>query len=296
MKRQTAIVFYLLGIYVVLQFAWWGYHLIELTEELRNNPNQTSKRVLMIIGEGLVFFIILLFGLWKVRSSIKKELQLSKRQNNFLLSITHELKTPIAANKLYLQTLQKRTLDDEKRDELTQRAILENDRLEGMIDNILNASRLENNALKPIKQRDDLSNTINQITERFQKRNSNIEIKKTIEKNVIFSFDHFIVETILNNLIDNAIKYSSSEGIIEVFLEKDSEKVRFGVRDNGPGISKEDREQMFNKFYRSGNEDVRSQKGSGLGLYLVSELVRLHQGKIIYLENTPKGAIFEIIL
>jgi hypothetical protein len=67
MKRQTAIFFYLLGIYVVLQFAWWGYHLIELTEGLKKAPNEVTKRVIMIIGEGLVFFIILLFGLWKIR-------------------------------------------------------------------------------------------------------------------------------------------------------------------------------------------------------------------------------------
>ena len=123
MKKQTAIFFYILGAYVVLQFVWWGYHLIELTEELKKEPAEIAKRITMIFGEGLVFFGILIFGLSKIRSSIIKELRLSERQNNFLLSVTHELKTPLAANKLYLQTILKRKLDEQSKTDLLQKAV-----------------------------------------------------------------------------------------------------------------------------------------------------------------------------
>lgn len=296
MKRQTGIFFYILGLYVVLQFAWWGFHLIELTEELKSDSTDVSKRVIMIIGEGLVFFSILLFGLWKIRSSIKKDLQLSERQNNFLLSVTHELKTPLAANKLYLQTIQKRNLDEEKRKNLMEKAIQENERLEGMIENILNASRLENNALKPHREEIDVTALFEQVAERFQKHNQQELIVLNLEKDIIANLDVFFVETIVNNLLDNALKYGGSSGKIELYLVKKAERLVFGVKDQGPGIEKEEIKKMFEKFYRSGNEDTRQQKGSGLGLFIVAELVRMHHGKVSYKENTPRGANFEILL
>ena len=157
MKKKNALFFYVLGAYVILQFIWWGYHLIELTKELDSQQSIVSNRVFMIMSEGFVFFTILLLGLWKVRTSIKKELKYSVRQNNFLLSVTHELKTPLAANKLYLQTILKRELKADKKKELIEKAIAENLRLEGMVDNILNASRIENDAVHFYKEKIDLT-------------------------------------------------------------------------------------------------------------------------------------------
>lgn len=296
MKRQTGIFFYILGLYVVLQFAWWGFHLIELTEELKRNSSDVSKRVIMIIGEGLVFFSILIFGLWKIRSSIKKDLQLSERQNNFLLSVTHELKTPLAANKLYLQTIQKRNLDEEKRKSLMDKAIQENERLEGMIENILNASRLENNALKPHKEEINVSALIEQLAERFQKRNQQELLILNLEKDLVAKIDIFFIETIINNLLENALKYGGESGNIELYLFRKADRLVFGVKDQGSGIPREEIKEVFEKFYRSGNEDTRQQKGSGLGLFIVAELVRMHQGKVNYKENSPRGANFEITL
>jgi K+-sensing histidine kinase KdpD len=296
MKRQTAIFFYLLGIYVVLQFAWWGFHLIELTESLKSEPTEISKRVVIVIGEGLVFFSILLFGLWKIRSSIKKELQLSQRLTNFLLSVTHELKTPLAANKLYLQTIQKRKLDEAKRNDLMEKAIQENIRLEMMIDNILNATRLENNALKPHKEKVELSDFLNQIVERFHKRHQIDLIQREIQQEIHVEIDIFFFETIINNLIENAVKYAGSNPKIVVYLRNENSNVVFGVKDEGSGIPKNERVDMFKKFYRIGNEETRMQKGSGLGLFIVAELVRIHKGKILYKENSPVGANFEITL
>lgn len=296
MKRQTGIFFYILGLYVVLQFAWWGFHLIELTEELKRNSSDVSKRVIMIIGEGLVFFSILIFGLWKIRSSIKKDLQLSERQNNFLLSVTHELKTPLAANKLYLQTIQKRNLDEEKRKSLMDKAIQENERLEGMIENILNASRLENNALKPHKEEINVSALFEQLAERFQKRNQQELLILNLEKDLVAKIDIFFIETIINNLLENALKYGGESGNIELYLFRKADRLVFGVKDQGPGIPREEIKEVFEKFYRSGNEDTRQQKGSGLGLFIVAELVHMHQGKVNYKENSPRGANFEITL
>jgi K+-sensing histidine kinase KdpD len=248
----------------------------------------------MIISEGLVFFSILIFGLWRIRRSFQKELHLSRRQTNFLLSVTHELKTPLAANKLYLQTMQKRSLEEEQKKEFLAKAIQENERLENMIDNILNASRIENNALRPQKTATNVSELIIQIIERNQKRRQEEFITTEIQPQVQFDIDALFFETILNNLIDNAKKYGLPETKIKVYLKSNREALVFGVENIGNTIPLVSRKEIFQKFFRDQNEETRTQKGSGLGLFIVNELVKLHNGSIVYKETTPEGSNFEI--
>ena len=297
MKKQTAIFFYVLGAYVVLQFAWWGYHLIELTDEIDRQKGIVSNRFFMIIGEGFVFFLILILGLWKIRSSIKKELIFSQRQNNFLLSVTHELKTPLAANKLYLQTLVKRELDASKRNELLGKAIIENQRLEAMIDNILNASRLENQVMELHKEWFSLSDLLQGVADRFNKSLQNTIVQTELLVDCKIEADFFMIEAIINNLVENALKYAGNQKIIVLYLQKlDNQRIIFGVKDEGPGIPLEFQSEIFKKFVRSGNEETRSQKGTGLGLFIAAEFIRIHGGKIRYKNNQPSGSNFEITL
>lgn len=295
MKKQTAIFFYVLSAYVVLQFLWWGFHLIELSNELAENQDQSRKRIIMIIGEGSVFFLILLIGIWKIRSSIQKDIQLSRRQSNFLLSVTHELKTPLASNKLYLQTLLKRTsLDLEKRNELITSAIIENNRLEAMIENILTATRIENHKLELIKNKVNLSELITKIVNKWS--NQRVKVELDIESDITFKVDDFIIETTLVNLLENAYKYGGENPEITVYLKKVSDKIIFGVKDQGIGVPEKFRSSIFEKFTRIGNEETRKQKGTGLGLYIVAELLNFHNAEIECLENSPKGSDFKITL
>jgi two-component system sensor histidine kinase KdpD len=165
-----------------------------------------------------------------------------------------------------------------------------------MIDNILNASRIENKALQPVKEEKNLSEIINSVVDRFHRRNQKEFITCEIESGIVVPVDIFFMETILNNLIENAIKYGTIEKGITVYLFRKDHDILFGVKDQGPGISKELRKQIFYKFFRAGNEETRMKKGSGLGLFIVSELVRIHNAKILYKENSPSGANFEITL
>ena len=297
MKKQTAIFFYVLSAYVVIQFMWWGYHLIELTKEIDSQKANVSKRVFMILSEGSVFFLILILGLWKIRSSIKKELKLSQRQNNFLLSVTHELKTPLAANKLYLQTIVKRDLDVIKRTELIEKAIVENQRLEAMIDNILNATRLENQVVQMHKEYFSLSDLLREIADRYNKSLQNEIILLEVLDGISLEADRFMIETTVNNLIENALKYAGNQKEIVLYLSKiKDERILFGVKDKGPGVPITSQTEIFEKFVRSGNEETRSQKGTGLGLFIAAEFIRIHGGKIGYKNNIPSGANFEITL
>jgi K+-sensing histidine kinase KdpD len=295
MKKQTAIFFYVLSAYVVLQFLWWGFHLIELSIELSESKEYSNSRILMIIGEGSVFFLILLLGLWKIQSSIKKDLALSQRQSNFLLSVTHELKTPLASSKLYLQTLLKRTsLPEEKKTELLQNAIAENNRLEGMIENILTATRIENHKLEITKERINLSEFIEQAVKQWSEQR--LAIVQQIEPDIFVESDQFILQTAIQNLLDNALKYAGETPYIEVYLLKEDGRIVFGVKDHGVGVPDKFRESIFEKFTRIGNEETRREKGTGLGLYIVAELLTLINASIECLSNEPRGTNFKITL
>tara|TARA_R110002072_G_scaffold282761_1_gene445793 strand:- start:12649 stop:13548 length:900 start_codon:yes stop_codon:yes gene_type:complete len=294
MNRRTALIFYVISAYIVLQFAWWGYHLIELTQEVSAESAQVAKRVKMIIGEGSVFLLLILLGVWQIKRSIKKDLKLSENQNNFLLSVTHELKTPLASSKLFIQTLQKRELSKEQQDDLLNKAVEENTRLEYMIDNILNASRIENNALNLEKEKFDLNLLIEKIKTRFELFSNGKNISMSADLKLLILADKFAIETIISNLLENAIKYSPKNSPITIYARKEKNTVVFGVIDEGIGISKKDKTAVFSKFYRVGNEEVRTQKGTGLGLFIVAKLVKMHNAKIECLDNPPRGTNFQI--
>lgn len=293
MNRQATIIFYILSVYVVVQFLWWGFHLIELTSAITEESELISKRVTMVIGEGIVFLLILLLGHWQIRRSIKKQMMLDQDQRNFMLSVTHELKTPLAANKLYLQTISKRDLDASKKQELIDKAIEENKRLEHMIDKILNATRLENKSMELSIEPVDLKELVSQIKERFQSFYPGLEVTLDIHPKTTLNADLFLLETVLNNLIENAIKYSDVKKI-EVYAANSDSGITFGIKDHGHGVPVEIRDQIFRKFYRSGDEDTRTTKGTGLGLYIVKQICDLHGWSITCLTNDPKGSNFQI--
>ncbi|MBW7866986.1 MAG: HAMP domain-containing histidine kinase [Brumimicrobium sp.] len=294
MKRQTVILFYVLSIYIILQFSWWAFYLYELSS-LAETPDIVEKRILMIVGEGIVFFLILLLGLFRIRSAIQKEIKISKQQNNFLLSVTHELKTPLASVKLLLQTLLKRKeLSTEQQIDIIQQAIQENKRLEDMIENILIATRIDGEELNLSDERIHLSEEFYRIVDAWQGKR--VAIQMNIEPDIYAKMDVFILKTILHNLLENSFKYVGKEPEIEVYLKQDDGCVVFGVKDNGNGIPEEYKIEIFNKFVRIGNEEIRDQKGTGLGLYIVKKMIAHYGGTIVCLDNIPKGADFKITL
>lgn len=296
MKRQTALIFYVLGIYVVVQFAWWGFHLIELTKELDTIKQTISNRVFMIVGEGLVFLLILIFGLWRIQVSIKKDHLLSMRQNNFLLSVTHELKTPLASTKLYLQTLLKRNFEKEQRDELLHKALQENQRLEEIVETILTAARIENRAFKLHREKIDVNPFLIDLAEQFNAKNGKNWVQLELDRNFSLETDLFMFKTIVRNLLENACKYAADSPHALLKTELSEGNIKITVSDLGPGIPKEQQDAIFRKFVRIENEETRSQKGTGLGLYIASEFCKLLGGKLTYQTNKPHGSIFEINL
>jgi signal transduction histidine kinase len=292
-RKPTTAFVYLLGAYVIVQFIWWGYHLIDLTRHSQMADSLITKRVVMIIGEGSVFLLLLLFGLFRIKSSISKEIKLAKQQHNFMLSVTHELKTPIAATKLYLQTLVKHQLNEEKRGELMQKAIDETNRLESLVEQILTASRLEQEKFELQKTAFDLHAFFSELIA-VQEKRFNMAITLQIAQPFPIVTDRLVFTTICNNLIENAHKYGLTEKGIHISAVKDELCVHVRIRDFGKGIAAGDQKSIFQKFTRLENEETRSAKGTGLGLYIAYEFTKALKGQLRLIPVDGPGACFEI--
>lgn len=240
--------------------------------------------------------ILLLFlvgvGIYGVFSSIEKIYKLNKQQNNFLLSVTHEFKTPIAAIRLMLQTSKHPKVNDEKRIELVDNSIQSTHRLEELAENMLTAMQIESNAYQYNLSQVDYSNLVNKVINNQQIKG---QISAEVEPDIVVEGDDFILRMVVNNLIENAFKYSNNQPI-EVSLTKDQKWKRLSIKDQGIGLKKEDYKNIFKKFYRVQDEETRVSKGTGLGLFIVKQAVEKHSGKVFVSANADKGSTFTILL
>jgi signal transduction histidine kinase len=296
-------VLYILIGYVLLQFCWWTYMLVDLNKKILQERllyqhidevtynEKLNNKIFMIFGEGFVFLIILVVGGYYTYQSFKKEVELSQQKSNFLLSTTHELKTPLASLKLFLQTIQKRTLDAQKMTDLSNNAIHEVDRLHVIVDNMLTANQIENNNFKLDFKRISFSNYLKELLLKYELLYEN-RIISNIQNDIYGIADEQALTSIFSNLIDNAIKYSSDK--VNVSLSQQNNFIVFSVSDQGIGISNKEKKKIFTMFYRTENENTRSFKGTGLGLYIVKYLVEKQKGMIEIKDNNPKGSIFEV--
>jgi signal transduction histidine kinase len=292
MKRKHHFLFIVLLVYVCLQATWWLYSIYKLSGEVSPSVDM-DKKFSMILGEGIVFFVILTLGFFLTYRSMTKEIQVGVQQKNFLLAITHELKTPIASMKLYLQTLLKHELDDQKREEIYRKSLKDADRLNGLVENILLATKIDDNGLPLVKEELNLSGMMEKISlSLLENSGKNISVEFFIQPEVSFTGDKGAFESIITNLVSNGIKYSPKESTMCVTLVQKEGETALSISDEGPGVSREEEDLIFDKFYRSGNEETRNQKGTGLGLYIVRELVEQHEGGIQVKRNKPKGSIF----
>ena len=308
--------------YMILAFGWWAYsiwnkndQLTEIRKEvlaLKYDPkaeipmNQSAtylkiekdwhKGHRMVIAEGLFFMGCLIFGLWLINRSANREVQLARQRRNFLLSITHELKSPIASMRLILDTIAKRDLTKLQSDKLCASGLKDAARLQNLVEDLLLAARLEDKwqpLPEPIALNKMATECADALKTRFPDSNINILIPTTLP---ILQFDKAGLTAVLKNLIENAVKYAPPGSPITVDAAKQSNKLLIQVKDEGPGIPPSERVAVFEKFYRIGNEETRQTTGTGLGLYIVKQVVEAHRGTIEISDNQPQGTIFSILI
>ncbi|PCH96107.1 MAG: two-component sensor histidine kinase [Bacteroidetes bacterium] len=320
MKNKPFIIFYILVAYVFVQFCWWGYHIIDLNRQVfelnvtledgalsgnlgtdenkRLLEEKLEKRKWMVIGEGSVFALLLVMGVYITQRAFKKEVDLSRQQRNFLMAVTHELKSPLASIKLYMQTMQKHDLDDQKSSEILENVLNETNRLTSLVDNILLSSQIESDNYLLIKEEVNMSRLTNDILDNFALHpvKEKVSIDRNIQSEVMLSADFNAMNSIVINLVDNAVKYSNDATKVLVELTTGDSEVILTVKDEGQGISDAEKSKVFDKFYRQENESTRKTQGTGLGLYILKYLVEQHGGAISLTDNDPKGSIFAVTL
>jgi signal transduction histidine kinase len=287
MKRPF-VIFYALIIYAVTQLIWWGYMLL----------TPQPRRVSMVLGEGSMFILVFVVGAISLHKSIKKERKLQEQKKNFLLSVTHELKSPLASIKLLLQTIQKRDLTKAQVQDFVGKSLLDVERLDDMVENMLLASKIDNRSYTFPKAEFNLSVLVDNIVNRLQLNKCDINeqlINAEIEPKIEITGDKFALTSVVTNLIENAIKYSGPCEVVDVKLYSKGDKIHLEVADHGIGIADEEKSRIFDKFYRVGSEDTRNTKGTGLGLYIVKEVLDKHEASIRVKDNRPSGSIFEIV-
>ena len=255
-----------------------------------------------ILGVGVALLVVVLAGVIVYLALTVKAIALSQRQSNFIDSVTHELKSPLASLKLSLQTLTRRAVPAEQQADFHRIMLQDVERLDMLIDHLLDAA-------KTLQRRPQAGDDVADVEVLLQGVAAAVIQRHGVVADVITvqavkgtpllvvgrSAD---VEIVLRNLLDNAVKYSLPDPRITVTLGRtNTGRVRIAVADNGPGIPIPLRPLIFKRFVRLGSELERSTPGTGLGLFLVKSLVRQMRGKVSTRgRQPPPGTVFEVEL
>lgn len=306
-RLRTAIfIFWLLFMYIIAALIWWYITLERQNNDIariknENNPpavaeweqKAAARRSIKYAGEGSAFLIVILIGAIYVFRSVRKQLRLNRQQQDFIMAVTHELKTPLAIGRLNIETMQKRKLSEEQQQKLLQSTLVEMQRLNDLTTNILVVSRLDAGEYKHEDEAIHLSALVASAVNDFQKQHPDQPVSASIEQDIFVNGDSLLLKLVVSNLLGNAIKYSGGGKPIVISLSG-KEQVTLTVADTGPGIPESEKQNIFEKFYRVQNESTRNTQGTGLGLYLCKKILQDHKAAIRVSDNVPTGSLFTV--
>jgi signal transduction histidine kinase len=270
-------------------------------EALARVKRQAHRRIIMFGSEGTFLIILTLIGAYLIYRTLYRAEELKYRQQNFIHAVTHELKAPVSSIRLYLETILAGKVDSEKRDSIYPKMIEDCDRLEMLIDNVLEAGHFSKAGYKLNLSPSNLSSDLNDyleaatpLVERYHGR-----IERDVKEGLSARTDYQALRRAFTALIDNALKYSPAgkKKIVTVHASRQNTFNEIRIRNEGQGIAASEKEKIFERFYRVGDESTRVISGTGLGLFLVKEVIEAHKGKIfVESEGVNEGATFVVRL
>lgn len=295
-SRAALILFIVIVVVAFVQAVWWIAFMAMLVDEkveivdqldgsaqmIEDIHNQEIRRQIMVGTEGIFFLTLILAGSWLIYRSLVHSERLKFQQQNFLMAITHELKTPLASMQMSLDALSSDKVALDKKSDLFPRLQSDLDRLGRIIDNVLHVGRFERRNLNLQLRTVRLDELLHQVLDRFeQNHKSAVTVSRRIETDIFVKADPMALQTVCEAVLDNAVKYRGQpDPEVHVELKSDGRKAQLHVKDNGIGLVARETGAIFERFYRVGNELTRKTDGTGLGLYLARELVRAHHGTI----------------
>ncbi len=281
----------LLWIFLLVSWIYWflGRHqqLKDLADRYQAEwlPDTTDW---FILAEGIVLLVAILLGTYVIFIFWRRQASLNRAQRHFINQVTHELKSPLASIQLHLETIEMRKPEGDQLQSFVKLMQEDTDRLGGLISNLLTAGKLEHKESSLNRQYADLSQAVEKYLQKNQKIISGSgKLEWRIEPGLMANFDAEVIDTVLRNLLENAIFYADGPPAVRITLFRDGNLAHLSFADQGRGIDPKHSKKVFKMFYRirRGDGPVR---GSGLGLFIVRNAIHQHGGKV-WLQSAGSG-------
>jgi len=312
--RMALGLFIAMVVFLLAQAVWWIVFMARLVDEkvalaveLGASPEfvevihrEEISRQIMVGLEGTFFLVLFFVGVWLIYRSLVKTEELKFHQQNFLMAVTHELKTPLASISVYTDVLKSDKISQEKKLAVIPKIREDVSRLEKLVENVLEAGRFQRSGYTIDREQIDLTKLVGERLDKFISLplGRPLHINRNLENNIFLNGDRLALGRAIDSILENSLKYADTgSAVVDVNLSGSNQEIVLEISDNGIGIEKKDLVRVFERFYRVGNELTRKSEGTGLGLYLCREIIRAHGGKVT--ADSPglgKGARFTIIL
>ena len=261
---------------------------------------KTADPTLVVLFVFLVTLTLVIID-FIITRSFEKIAEASRMKTEFISIVSHQLRAPLTNLKYSLEVLISEKLEKSRKDKLEYFSILKEniDRMASLIDNLLIVSRMESEGLPLKKENISLNELIKKVILKFKPTAdaSNVKIILSVEKNIPeVTSDVVWLEQIVENLLDNSIRYIKNKGVVRIRIKQVGRKIYFEIEDNGVGIPKEEQKYIFEKFFRSKNVLKYQTQGSGLGLYIAKKVLESLNGNIWFESKEEKGSIFYVAL
>ncbi len=259
------------------------------------NSEQNGQRT-MVIGEASAFLVVVVLGLGLLIRTYRREAFLALQQSNFLHAVTHEFRSPLQSLQLTLETLIRRPNPQRARG-YADNMLEDIARLDSLVDNVLAVGRLEAEPFRAHTQIVEMKPAIEAVVDRFSLAHPTEaeRIEMELVEELLGEADPTTLEPVVRNLLENALKYGEGKPV-SLRLDQDSGYVRLTVRDSGRGLKADELPHLFNRFWRAGDERVRTAPGTGLGLFLTRELLKAQGASITAHSDGPgKGSSFRVM-